>query len=166
MVLFFGNLVALLASLLMVYAGIVKNKKKILFFQIIQILLSAISNLILGGITGAIINCISCFRDILCYYDKLKLKEKIIIILVSALLSISFNNLGIIGFLPVLSLLVYTCYMDTKDIIKFKILIVFSMTVWLIYDLYIKAYIFAMFDFFSLLTNIFSIINITKQRKS
>lgn len=38
--------------------------------------MSVISNIILGGITGAIINALSMLRNILCYKNKLGLKEK------------------------------------------------------------------------------------------
>ena len=66
-----ANIVALIASLLMVYTGIIKRKNIIVLVQTIQIGLSVLSNILLGGITGAIINAISCVRNILCYKDKL-----------------------------------------------------------------------------------------------
>ena len=71
MKLIIGNIVALIASLIMVYSGYLKQKKKILYVQTIQIGLSVLSNIILGGITGAIINAVSCIRNILCYKEKL-----------------------------------------------------------------------------------------------
>ena len=40
-----GNIIALIAAILMVLAGLQKKKRKILFIQIIQIALSVISNL-------------------------------------------------------------------------------------------------------------------------
>jgi hypothetical protein len=48
-VLIMGNVIALLASLLMVYSGTLKQRNKILYFQTIQIALSVISNIVLGG---------------------------------------------------------------------------------------------------------------------
>lgn len=45
-----GNIIALIASILMVYSGMLKQKKKILYFQTVQIGMSVISNIILGGI--------------------------------------------------------------------------------------------------------------------
>ena len=66
-----------MASLAMLYSGFVEEKKKILYVQMIQIMLFVLSNIVLGGITGAIINVIFCVINILCYYDKLGLKEKI-----------------------------------------------------------------------------------------
>lgn len=102
-----GNIIALIASILMVFAGFQKKKKKILFIQIIQIALSVVSNLILGGYTGAIINALNCVRDILCYRDKMGTKEKIIIIILAVGLSLAFNNLGWIGLLPLVATVVY-----------------------------------------------------------
>ena len=88
-----GNIIALVASIIMVYSGILKHKKKILYFQTIQIGLSVISNIVLGGISGAIINAINLIRNILCYKEKLKTKEKIIITLLATILICKFNNL-------------------------------------------------------------------------
>ena len=69
MQIFIGNIVALVASIIMVYSGYLKQKNKILYAQTMQIGLSVLSNIILGGITGAIINAISCVRNILCYKE-------------------------------------------------------------------------------------------------
>ena len=44
-----------------------KTKEKILYFHTVQIGMSVISNIVLGGITGAIINALSLIRNILCY---------------------------------------------------------------------------------------------------
>lgn len=158
-----GNVIALIASLIMVYSGAIKNKKKILYFQSIQIGLSVISNIVLGGITGAIINALSFIRNILCYKDKLGLKEKVIITFLAVILSILFNNLGIIGYLPLISTVTYLWLMNTKDVIKFKYLIIFTMVLWSLYDLIIKSYTSFVFDIFTIVTNIISIIQINKK---
>lgn len=155
-----GNIIALIASVLMVYSGYIKKKKKILYIQTIQIGLSVISNIVLGGITGAIINAISFIRNILCYNNKLNNLAKIIIIILAITMSFMFNNLGIIGLLPLLSTIVYILLMNVKNVIKFKFLIIFTMIMWLIYDIYIKSYTSACFDFFNIVTNIISIIQI------
>ncbi len=159
-----GNIIALIASILMVLAGFQKKKKKILFIQIIQIALSVISNLVLGGYTGAIINAVSCVRDILCYKEKIGNKEKIIIIILAVGLSFVFNNLGWIGLLPLAATVVYIIFMNTKDVVRFKILIIFSMIMWLIYDLYIKSYTSGVFDFMSVIANLIAILQIRKCR--
>ena len=160
-----GNIIALIASIIMVYSGFLKQKKTILYSQTIQIGLSVLSNIVLGGITGAIINALSCVRNILCYKNKLDLKSKIILIFLATTLSLMFNNLGVIGLLPVISTITYILLMNTKDIIKFKWLIIFTMLMWLIYDLFIKSYTSAIFDFMNILANVISIIQIGLKTK-
>ena len=66
-----------------------------------------------------------------------------------------FNNLGFIGILPIISAVAYTLFMDTKDIIKFKYLTIFIMFLWGTYDLYVKSYSSAVFDFMTIFANIF-----------
>ena len=160
-----ANAIALIASLLMVYTGYIKKKEKILFFQTIQIGLSVISNLILGGITGAIINALGLIRNILCYKEKLNKISQIILIILSILLGVYFNNLALIGLLPIISNVVYIVFMNIKDVIKFKYLIIFTMTMWLVYDIYIMSYTSAVFDLGNIIANIISIIQIKKSAK-
>lgn len=148
----------------MVYSGFLK-KKKFLYAQTIQIGLSVLSNLILGGITGAIINALSCIRNILCYKNKLNIIAKIILILFSIILSIMFNNLGVIGLFPVIITVTYILLMNIKDVVKFKWLIIFTMLMWLIYDVYIKSYTSTIFDFMNIVANIISIIQINNNKK-
>lgn len=160
-----ANAIALIASLLMVYTGYIKKKEKILFFQTIQIGLSVTSNLILGGITGAIINALGLIRNILCYKEKLNKIAQIILIILSILLGVYFNNLALIGLLPIISNVVYMVFMNIKDVTKFKYLIIFTMTMWLIYDIYIMSYTSAVFDLGNIIANIISIIQIKKSTK-
>ena len=155
-----GNIIALIASILMVYYGMLKQKKKILYFQTVQIGMSVISNIILGGITGAIINALSMIRNILCYKNKLGLKEKIIITILAIILTFKFNNLVYIGLLPLISTVSYIWLMNTKDVRKFKLLIIFTMLMWLIYDVVIKSYTSAIFDFMNIIANMLTLLQI------
>lgn len=159
-----ANAIALIASILMVYTGYIKKKEKILFFQTIQIGLSVISNLILGGITGAIINALGLIRNILCYKEKLNKIAQIILIMLSILLGVYFNNLALIGLLPIISNVVYIVFMNIKDVIKFKYLIIFTMTMWLVYDIYIMSYTSAVFDLGTMIANIIAVIQIKRNK--
>ena len=159
-----GNVLGLMASLAMVYSGIVKEKKKILYVQSIQILLFALCDFVLGGIVGAIINLINLIRNILCYNDKLDIKKIIIITIVSIAFSLYFNNLGFIGLMPLISSVLYLCFMNVKDVRKFKLLIIIVTLLWLIYDFYIKAYTSSIFDFLTVCTNIYSLFKLRKNR--
>lgn len=159
-----GNIIALIASLMMVYTGFLKNKKNIIFLQTIQILLYTLGNFLLNSIPGAIINILNCIRNILCYENKLGKKEKIIITILSIALTLKFNNLGIIGYLPGIISISFIWLMTTKDVIKFKILIIATTILWLIHDIYIGLYTSAVFDFASIIANFISIYNIKTKK--
>jgi hypothetical protein len=149
-----GNVVALLASLFMVYSGILKKKTQILIAQNIQIILLIISNIILGGISGAISNTAGLIRNLLYQKKWLKMPVKILLTVISSAIAIKLNTEGLVGYLPLLANAVYIFLMDLKDIKKFKLLLIATMTMWLIYDILIKSYTSAVFDFATIVANI------------
>jgi hypothetical protein len=157
-----GNIIAFIAAAIMMYTGYVKNKKKIIFLQTVQIGMSVISNLVLGGIPGAIVNAVSCVRNIVCYKNKLDMRAKIIFVIVTTALTIAFNNLLFIGLLPLAASLTYIVFMTEKNVIKFKIITIATLIMWGIYDLYIQSYTSACFDFLTVATNIIAIVQIRK----
>ena len=120
----------------------------------------SICSLNLPGIIGAIINALSMIRNILCYKNKLGLKEKIIITILAIILTFKFNNLGYIGLLPLISTVSYIWLMNIKDVRKFKLLIIFTMLMWLIYDVVIKSYTSAIFDFMNIIANMLTLLQI------
>ena len=161
-----GNVIAFIAAAIMMYTGYVKNKKKIIFLQTVQIGMSVISNLVLGGIPGAIVNAVSCVRNIVCYKNKLDMRAKIIFVIVTTALTITFNNLLFIGLLPLAASLTYIVFMTEKNVIKFKIITIATLIMWGIYDLYIQSYTSACFDFLTVATNINTIKGIINNPKS
>lgn len=160
-----GNIFALVGSLLMVYIGLIKKKKKILLYQLVELTLFAIANFTLGGYPGLIINLLNIVNVSLCYKKKLNYVWKIIISVVAITLIVIFNNLGLIGYLPLLAFLLYLWFITEKDIIKFKVLNIIILVMWLVYDFMIKAYVGCAFDLFTIITNIIAIVFIKKNRK-
>lgn len=161
-----GNIIATIASIFMIYSGVLEEKKKILYVQTIQIILLVISNFVLGGIVGGIVNILCVIRNILSYNDKLGLKEKVILSILSVGISLYFNDKGFLGLLPMFSTTLYIWLMNTKDVIKFKWLIIFTNFTWFIYDILILSIVTVIFDFVCIVTNLGSIIDIVRKRKT
>ena len=149
-----GNILTLIASLAFIYSCTQKEKKKILIIQCIQKSFAAIGNIVLKGYSGAITHTISLISYIFCYKDKLNTIVKTIITVLIITLSIIFNNLGLIGVLPLISSLTYLWLMDIKDIIKFKYILLFTIILWAIYDFTIKSYTSFTFGVISIITTI------------
>jgi hypothetical protein len=61
---------------------------------------------------------------------------------------------------PLIALIVYVIFMDEQNVIKFKCLIIFVMLVWVFYDFLIKSYVSVFFDFFNIVINLISIIQL------
>ena len=160
-----GNIIALIASVLMIFVSSSKNKKKIIIYQTVQVALLALSTLILGGIAGAIINAITIIRNILCYNNKLTNTNIFIISISIIVLSLSFNNLGYIGLLPLISTVLYTMSINTKSTIKLKSMILLNMICWGIYDFIIMSYTSAIFEFIATITSIITIYQLLKEKE-
>ena len=160
-----GNAFMLLAATIMVSLGFVKDKNKIIIFQTIQIMLLAIGDLLLGSIPGFVISIFACIRNVLTYFNKLTKPAKVILIILCSSVSLYFNNIGIFGILPVIVSVVYICFIDTKDICKYKLLEIFSNGVWFAHDFYIKGYIMAVFDVLSVTSNAITFVRLKFKKK-
>lgn len=163
MTLIIGNIIGLIGSIAMVIGGNIKDKSKSLTAQTMQLLFLSISNLVLGSIPGFIINLISVIRNILSNCNKLNKIAITIIILLSTILTIKYNNLGIIGYLPLINNTIFIIFMNTKNDINFKLLTILYMILWLIHNIYIKAYTTSIFNTITLISSIIAIIRIKKK---
>ncbi|MCX4249491.1 MAG: YgjV family protein [Bacilli bacterium] len=150
-----ANIIALIGSVFMVLASYVKSDKRCVILQSFQIFMFIISNIILKGITGVVINSLSLLRNIFAYKQKLNNYIKYMILGFMVVLSIMFNNLGIVGYLPIIGTTVFTIFINNEDTFKFRLSLSFSILMWLIYDVYIMSYSSAIFDLFSVIGGIF-----------
>ena len=148
-----ANIIDFLASMLMVASGSIKKKAKILAVQIIQLMMQSVSMLLLGGITGAVNNVLSCLRNYLCYKEKLNAYWKAFLVVVSVILTLLLNDQGLLGLIPVVVCTVYILLMDIKDPIAFKLLVTLTFVPWVFYHFFIGAYVAAIFDTLSVITN-------------
>ena len=153
MTIIIANIIDFIASLLQVGSGAIKKKSKLLVVQTVQLLMQGVSMLLAGGITGAISNVLSCYRNYLCYKEKLNKIWKGVLIVASVAMTILFNNQGFLGIIPVAVCTVYILLMDVKDPIKFKLLVTLSFVPWIFYHFALKLYVAAVFDAASVITS-------------
>ena len=161
-----ANVIDFLASILMVASGSIKKKAKILAVQIIQLLMQSVSMLLLGGITGAVNNVLSCLRNYLCYKEKLNWVWKAILIAASVALTLLLNDQGLLGIIPVAVCTVYILLMDMKDPIAFKLLVTLTFVPWVFYHFFLGAYVAAVFDVLSVATNAVTLGIMIKEKKA
>lgn len=161
-----ANIIDLIAAFLQIGSGSIKQKSRILVVQIIQLLLQAISMLLLGGVTGAVSNVLSCYRNYLCYKEKLNTLWKVILIAASIGMTVFLNEQGFLGIIPAAVCTVYIIFMDVKDPVKFKLLVMLSFVPWMFYHFILKSYVGAIFDIATILTNAITLYVMVKEKNS
>lgn len=161
-----GNIVAFTGALIMISIGFIKGKSRILIVQCVQFFVMGLGNLILGGFTGFLTNMVSMLRNLYTFKFKYTIPVKLIFIAAQVILAVRVNNLGLIGWLPIIAASAFTWFLDVKSGLGIKILIVTTQVPWLIYDLYIKSYTGSVFDVLSIITNTVGIVMILKGTKS
>ena len=161
-----ANIIDFIAALIQVGSGTIKQKTKILVVQIIQLLMQAVSMLLLGGVTGAVSNVLSCYRNYLCYKEQLNGFWKSILIAASVVMTISLNEQGILGIIPAAVCTIYIIFMDIKDTVKFKCLVTLSFVPWMFYHFALKSYVGAIFDAATVLINGITLYLMIRKKKS
>lgn len=160
-----GNVIALVGSLLMVWIGLIKKKEHILFAQCAQFTFMGIANLVLGGMTGLISNIVSIIRNLICIRFKYTMALKLAFIAVQTVLSCWLNTNGLIGWLPVAATVLFTWFLDAKSEITIKYVMIVTLVMWLIYDLYLRNYVSAVFDAATIVSTIIGILMLRKKNE-
>ena len=160
-----ANIIDFVAALIQVGSGSIRKKSKILAVQTVQLLMQAVSMLLLGGVTGAVSNVLSCYRNYLCYQDKLTNFWKGVLITASIAMTVLLNEQGLLGIIPAVVCTVYILLMDLKDPVKFKLLVTLSFVPWLIYHFVLKSYVGAFFDAATVVTNALTLSAMIKEKK-
>lgn len=174
MIIIIGNVISLIACIIMVISGYIQSKNKILRLQSIQIGLSAVACCVLSAYSGMIINILSVFRNILAQKNKLSWSYKILIlsitvtlsIIATLLKSIAISYIDWVGFVPLFSTVTYTLLMDKLDGISFKYLVIFTMVVWIIHDFFSKNYVSVFFNIMNIITSFIAIYKLSRNKKA
>lgn len=163
-ILILGNLISLVGCVLMVAIGFVRKKERILGLQCVQFGILASANILMGAWSGAIAGFIGILRNIVFTKKDGTLTLKIFFIAVQILLSLSAIRSGWIEWLPILSTILFTCFLDTKSEVKLKLILIFAQMFWLVYDLYYLNYVAMTFDAFTVASNVIGIFMIRKAK--
>ena len=85
-----GNIISFVGSVVMIYVGVLKSKKAILITQGIQCGIMAVSNIVLGGLSGCLTNLITVIRNVYCLKFNYNRPVKIVLIAVGSVFGVLF----------------------------------------------------------------------------
>ena len=148
-----------IGALCVAISSFAKSKNNMLIWQITDYIFTAIANLLLGGYTGALTISISIIRNSLMVKKKMTKTILTILIIIQIIVGSYLNQLGLIGYLPIISSVSYSLAIATTPNLQWlRWVIIENMLLWLIYDLTIKAYPAAITDITITLTTLIAII--------
>ena len=161
-----ANGISLMGALLMVGVGLLKKKEQIILVQCVQFTLQGVANLMLGGATGLIANIISIARNLFSLKFAYTVVWKAVFLAVQVALSAGTNEMGFIGWLPVIGVAIYTWCLDLKDEVKLKIVMIIGQIMWVVYDFMLMNYVSFAFDLLTICSNLMGIRLILKERRA
>lgn len=160
-----GNIIAFIGCAIMVAIGLIKSKKRVLMAQCVQFGVQSVANLILGAVSGAICGIVGIARNLLITRVKNVTLWKALFILIQMGLTFLFDGFGLMVWLPILSAMIFTWFIDVKNPVVFKLVIIVAQSIWIVYDLYYKNYAAMTFDVFTVLSNFVGILMISYGKK-
>lgn len=158
-----GNAISLVGCLLMVAIGFVRKKERILGLQCVQFGIMCIGNLVLGAVSGAIAGIVGIVRNLVFTKTSGTLPLKLLFILIQLFLSFGVLQTGWLEWLPLLSTILFTCFLDVKSEVRLKLVLILAQLFWLVYDLYYRNYTAMTFDALTVASNLIGIFLILKK---
>lgn len=160
-----GNLISFVGCLLMVFIGFIKDKDKILLAQCGQFSIMSIGNLVLGSVSGSISGIIAVIRIVVFKHVKVTVWMKLGFIALQFVLTAITGAQTLIQWIPAISMVLYTWYLDSDSAIVFKLANVSGVMMWAFHDWYYKNFVSFSFDIFTIVSTFIGIWLILLDRK-
>ena len=150
----------------MISIGFIKRKERILTAQCVQFAVQATGHMVLGAIAGAISGVVGIVRILA--FTRLKVTPwlKFGFLGLQAVLTYLFGADTLIDWIPLLSIIAYTWFLDTEDVVLFKLVNIIGITMWVIHDLYYRNYVSVAFDVGAIITTTIGMIAVLKERRA
>lgn len=149
----------------MIAVGLIKKKKHMMLAQSAQFCFQSFGNLVLGSING-FFSCVLSFIRII-VFTKLRgtvwLKLTFLSIQLAFTLWVGADT--IYEWLPFLSVLAYTWYLDTENPITFKIVNLIGVSMWAFHDIHYLNYVAFSFDILTIVSTVTGIIILLKEKR-
>lgn len=163
---FIGNAISFFGCILMILIGFIKKKEHILTAQCVQFGLQGLGNLVLGAVSGVVSCVVGVVRILVFTRVKVTAWLKLGFLGLQAVLTLWSGPEGFIDWLPMLSMVAYTWFLDTDNAVTFKIVNMIGNFMWVIYDLHYLNYVGCIFDSLTIITTTVGIFLILRgQRK-
>ena len=159
-----GNFFSLLSATSLAVSVAKKSKKDLIWWQIWDAVFGMMASFFLNAYAAAVICIVYVIRNVLAYQDRLTKNKTIFLMIAGGCVGWYANNLGVIGWLPIIAAVGYTaCIYLSKNEQQLRWALIASISLWIIHNVYVRAYPYVILD--SCVT-VWTFIQIYKNRKS
>ena len=177
-----ANILSLLGNIMFTSSIFLISKKKIIFFQTVNHILSGISMFLIGAFAALVQEMSALIRNVILLFIKteselIKIIISSVIVLIATVLSIVFNissNSVWFSYLPMIGAVIYSAGVILAFVIKtdelnsgiiIKSGLIFNSTIWTMYGIFIKVYPISIFNALNVTISIISIIRTLNLKK-
>ena len=145
-----GNAISLVAGIFLILSMVVNDEKQAYKHQFLNAFVLMISSVFFLSWTGVTTMAIAAARNVMVWKDRLTLNWTIFFIILSVVIGLFVNTMGIIGLLPIIAIVQITiCNYILKDIKWIKLSFIINEVFYIIYFI-------AIWDFSSSIIEIFT----------
>ena len=161
-----GNIISFFGCILMVAVGFIKRKEHMLATQFAQFSMQAVANLVLGSVSGSISCVIGVIRIVVfTRVKKVRSWMKIAFLALQAVITYLTGAVTLIQWVPVISMVAYTWYLDTDNEVLFKAVNLLGVCMWLFHDIHYINYSAAAFDIMTIVSTTVGVILLLVERR-
>lgn len=156
-----GNFISLIAGIFLILSMWVNDEKKAYFHQFMNAFILMFSSAFFLSWTGVVTMAIAASRNMMVYKDRLTRNWTIFFIVVSVVLGLLVNNMGLVGILPIIGIVQIT--LDNfylKSIRAIKTSFIVNSVIYIIYFLAIFDFSSAAIESITALIGIISLIKL------
>ncbi len=161
MMLITGNILSFIAAMFMAASSVVKNRSTIFLLQFFECFILAVASFFFKSYAGITTLLLCAVRNLLTARGYFGKKTMLVFFVLTAVFGFLANNRGLIGLLPVMATLQYTCcsYILT-GLLSTRISILINTAIWVIYAFLIKDFSTGITDSIGLAVTAFSILRL------
>lgn len=142
-----GNILSLAAVICLAVSVVKKNKRSLIGWQVADTVFCLLSNIALITYSAFTTNFISLIRNLLAYKNLLNKRLTFVLCCLCIVVGLYVNNIGIIGWCPIIASASYTIFMyTTKNAQQMRYALVSNLLLWTVHDFYVQAYPLAITD--------------------
>lgn len=131
-----GNIISLIAGIFIILSMWVNDEKKAYFYQFLNAFILMFSSVFFFSWTGVTTMAIAASRNLMVYKDRLTRNWTIFFIVISVVLGLLVNTMGIVGLLPIIAIVQITlCNFYLKSIKTIKSSFIINSVIYILYFL-------------------------------